>query len=127
MDTNLLYNQPNQTSIQELFDGLSPEGRYKHLQLIVSRNFDVKELPAYYLWVSKDAFGKVRLDDVDFNGRDIELSIYDCSTQINSIVMLDINEQDFQCLLISWEDIKEMVLKEYISDVNDGTLLDFDF
>ena len=121
------FHEPMLTSVERLFSELSPLGRYAHLQMILSRNADKKELPAYYLWVSKSAFGKVRLDDVDFNGRDIELSIHDCSTKINSVVMIDINEQDFQCLLISWDDVKEMVLNEYKSDVNDGTLLDFDF
>jgi hypothetical protein len=126
-----LYHEPKQkpmlTSIEELFDGLSPEGQYANLQFFLSRSFDKKELPAYYLLVSRDAFLKVRLDDLDFNGKDIELSIYDCSTNANSTLMLDINEKDFQCLLISWDDIKEMVLKDYKSDTSNDALLEFDF
>lgn len=127
MDTNLLYNQPNPTLIQKLFNGLSPEGKYANLQLILSRNFDVKELPEYYLWISRNAFGKVRLDDIDFDGTHIHLDVQDCTTGLKSIIQIDINDGDFKLLLISWEDIRNLVLGESKSVINTDELLEFEF
>ena len=126
MDTSLQFNQPNELSFQELFDGLSPEGRYANLQLILSRYLDKKELPAYYLWVSRESFGKVRLNNVDFDGTHVHLDIQDCSTGIKKAVPIDIDDNTFQFLLLSWEDIRVLVLKENKSETNDE-LLDFEF
>ena len=124
---NLQYNQPHQTSIEELFDGLSPEGRYANLQLILSRNADKKELPAYYLWVSRDAFGKVLVDDLDFDGTHIHLDVQDCSTGFKKVVSIDVNDNEFQFLLISWNDIRDLVLGENKSVIKNDDLLDFDY
>jgi len=85
-------------SFKDLFADLSPDGSYSNLQVILSRKLGANELPSYYLWVSKNSFGKVRLDSVDFNGSQVILSVYDCTTHLCGMVSIDIDDHDFQFL-----------------------------
>ena len=103
-------NQDSQTSIQELFAGLSPDGRFAHLQLFLSRKNEKHQLPMYFLWVSRNAFGKVRLDDLDFDGTHIHLDIQECTTGFRKTVSVDVNDEGFKFLMISWDDIRNMVM-----------------
>jgi len=127
MVMNSQFHKTHQSKFQNLIDGLSPEGRYAYLQLFLSRKADKLRLPSYYLWVSRDAFGKVRLDAIDFDGTNIQLDIQDCSTGLKSIIQIDINDGDFKLLLISWEDIRNLVLGENKSVINTDELLEFEF
>jgi hypothetical protein len=116
----------SQTSLSELFAGLSAEGRYGHLKIFLSRNNDKHELPMHFLWISRNAFGKVLLDDVDFDGTQIQLSLQDCKTGFKKVVTMDINDKGFQFLMISWDDIRTMVLADKKSILNNEELLDFE-
>jgi hypothetical protein len=115
-----------QTSEEELFAGLQAKGRYDHLKLFLSRKNEPRKLPMYFLWVSREAVGKVLLDDVDFDGSCIHLSIEDCTTGLRKLVPVDINDHEFQFLLISWDDIRSMVQMENKPMLNSNELLDFE-
>jgi len=126
MDLALNSNQQNSNSLEDLLAGLSAEGRYDHLRLFLSRKNDNHKLPMHFLWVSRNAFGKVMLDDVDFDGSCIHLSIEDCTTGFKRLVPIDVNDTEFQFLLISWDDIRSMVQAENKSMLNNDGLLDFE-
>jgi hypothetical protein len=115
-----------QTSEEELFAGLQAEGRYEHLKLFLSRKNEARKLPMYFLWVSRDAVGKVMLEDIDFDGTQVHLSIQDCTTGFKRLIPIDVNDTEFQFLLISWDDIRSMVQAENKSMLNNDGLLDFE-
>ena len=111
-----------QTSEEELFAGLSSGGRYDHLILFLSRKKINRKLPMHFLWVSRTAVGKVLLEDIDFDGTQIQLSIEDCSTGLKKLVPIDIEDREFQFLLISWDDIRSMVFDANKSKINNDEL-----
>lgn len=115
-----------QTTIEELFAGLQAEGRYDHLKLFLSRENIKHEFPMYFLYIGRDRFGKVMLDDLDFDGTQIHLSIQDCSTGFKKVVPIDIDDKEFQFILISWDDIRSMVLAESKPILSNNGLLDFE-
>jgi len=119
-------SQESQTSLEALLAGLSAEGRFEHLKLFLSREKIKHKLPMSFLYISRNSFGKVRLDDVDFDGSQIQLSIEDCATGFKKLVPIDVNDKEFQFLMISWDDIRNMVLAENKSMHNDNELLDFE-
>ena len=119
-------SQESQTSLEALLAGLSTEGRYDHLRIFLSRKNDNHKLPMYFLWVSRTAFGKVRLDDIDFDGSCIHLSIEDCTTGFKKVISIDIADKEFQLLLIDWNDIRSMVLAESKPMLNNEELLEFE-
>jgi len=126
MDLALNSNQQNSNSLEEIIAGLSAEGRYCHLKLFLSRKNDGHKLPMYFLYISRTAFGKVLLDDIDFDGSQIHLSIEDCTTGFKKLVPVDVNDKEFQFLMISWDDIRDMVQAENKSMLNNEELLDFE-
>lgn len=114
------------TTIEELFEGLANGGRFDHLKLFLSRKNEPRKLPMYFLWVSRDAVGKVRLDDLNFDGTQVHLSIEDCTTGFKKLVPVGINDKEFQFILISWDDIRSMVLAENKSMLNCDELLELE-
>ena len=80
-----------QTSEEALFAGLANGGRFEHLKLFLSREKIKHKLPMHFLYISKDSFGKVLLEDVDFDGTQIQLSIQDCTTGFKKLVPIDID------------------------------------
>lgn len=115
-----------QTTIEELLQGLSSKGRYDHLKMFLSRENIKHEFPMYFLYIGRDRFGKVRLDDLGFDGTQIHLSIEDCSTGFKKVVQLDIEDKEFQLLLIDWNDIRSLVLAENKSMHSNDELLEFE-
>jgi hypothetical protein len=80
----------------------------------------------YFLYISRTAVGKVIVDDVDFDGSQIQLSMQDCSTGFKKLVPIDVNDTEFQFLLLSWDDVRNMVQMENKSICNNDGLLDFE-
>ena len=119
------FNNQTSNSLEELFAGLHPFGKYSHLQIILSRNGN-REMNQKFLMVTPSAFGVVRIDDVDFDGSQIQLSIEDCTTGFKKLVPINVNNKEFQFLMISWDDIRSMVMAENKSMLTNDDLLDFE-
>ena len=115
------------TSVVELFSGLTEYGRYNHLRLILSKN-DNRLLGQRYLIISSTSFGLVRLCDVDFDDNHVYFELQDVRTGMIKRVGEDIDDPAFGFLLISWQDIREMVMNESKNNlILDDDLLEFDF
>jgi hypothetical protein len=119
-------NIDKQTLSQEdLLSGLA-SGDYSHLKLFMYREqYDFK-LPQDFLWVDNNNFGKVTVEDIWYSGNTIFLEVREYTTGFVKQINIDINEeQDFQ--MVRWQDIIEMVKREYRSSITDDHLLDFDY
>jgi hypothetical protein len=116
----------NSSSFKDLFSGLTETGIYSHMRLILTKNND-RRLRQKYLMVSRNAFGLVRLCDVDFDDNQICIALQDINTGIIKNVYLDINDSSFRFLLISWQDIREIIKGESINKPIEDDLLDFEF
>ena len=117
---------PYCSSFEDLASGLTDTGIYSHLRLILTKNND-HTLVQKYLYVSRDAFGLVRLHDVDFNDNQIALDLEVVSTGQNKRVYLDIDDPTFKFLLISWHDIRQILNSEIVHKTDSSDLLDFKF
>jgi sporulation protein YlmC with PRC-barrel domain len=118
--------QPNQTTFDELCDELSHGGKYAHLRLILTKNNN-HEYGQQYLMVTPSAFGVVKLIDIDFRDNHIYIELQDCVTGTVKDISVDIDDDKFNFLLISWTDIKKIVLAENKNIFNHDELLDFNY
>jgi hypothetical protein len=121
-----LYINPNCTSFEDLLSGLTGSGQYEHLRIIMSRNNNHK-FGQTYLYVSKDAFGKVKLCDIDLIDNHLYIELQDCSNGLFIHNSIDIADKEFKFLLISWQDIRNMVLNESNTKLNQDDLLELDY
>ena len=110
----------------ELFAELINSNQYEHLRLILHRNQN-REFGQTYLYVSKDAFGKVKLVDLDFVDNHIYIELQDCTTKMFIHQSIDVEDKEFKFLLISWQDLRKMVIDENQSKFNNQDLLEFDY
>lgn len=115
------YSQP----FEELCSGLTTS-KYEHLRLILSKNNDLT-LGQKYLMVSRNNFGLVKLHNVDFVNDKIVLDMEEVSNGLRKDVLLDINDTTFKFLLVSWQDIKQIVKSEIVSKTDSADLLYFEF
>ena len=118
--------QPNQTTFDELCDELSHGGKYSHLRIILSKNNN-REFGQQYLMITPFGFGVVKLIDVDYNDNKILLDVQDCTNGMIKQLTIDINDNTFSFLLISWDDIRKIVLAENKNIFNQDELLDFNY
>jgi len=88
----------------DLFNGLSPDGRFSHLKIILSRK-GIGQLGDKYLMVTPDGFGTVKLLDVDFEGNHVQLDIEDCITGFRKLFRIDVFDESFHFVLINCDDI----------------------
>jgi hypothetical protein len=110
----------------ELFSELINSGQYEHLRLILHRNNN-REFGQNYLYVSKDAYAKVKLVDLDFVDNHIYIELQDCTTGMFIHQSIDVEDKEFKFLLISWQDIRQMVMDKSQSKFNNQDLLEFDY
>jgi len=97
--------KPHQTTLDEICEGLSPEGKYSHLQVFLYRIKSTHKIGQQYLFVSRTAFGKVKLMNINYHENLIKLELQDSFSGASSQFTLDINDKEFRFLLIAWEDI----------------------
>ena len=110
----------------ELFSGLTEYGRYNHLRLILSKNNN-RLLGQKYLIISSTSFGLVSLSDVNFDDNHVYFELQDVRTGMIKRVGVDIDDPAFGLLLISWQDIRLMMLAEDETRLIHDDLLEFDF
>ena len=117
----------SQTSLDELCEGLTSNGKFSHLQVFLYRIGSTHKIGQEYLYVSKDAFAKVKLVDLDFVDNHIYIGLQDCSTKMFIHQSIDVADKEFKFLLISWQDLRKMVMDESQSKFNNQDLLEFDY
>ncbi|MGD0584106.1 MAG: hypothetical protein ABR974_14325 [Bacteroidales bacterium] len=101
--------KPHQTTLDEICEGLSPDGKYSHLQVFLYRIGSTHKIGQQYLFVSRTAFGKVKLIDINYHENLIKLELQDSFSAESSQFTLDINDKEFRFLMIAWEDILYML------------------
>jgi hypothetical protein len=111
-----------QTTIEELCEGLSPDGKYSHLQVFLYRIGCTHKIGQHYFFVSRSAFGKVKLTDINYNENLVHLELQDTSTGLSKQFSLDVNDTEFKFLLVAWEDVIKIVMEDSIIKPNTGSL-----
>ena len=117
---------PSCPSIEDLLSGMTSSGQYAHLRLILTKNNN-RELRQNYLMVSRSGFQVVKLIDIEYGKNRICMTLQDISTGMIKNVYLDINDPAFRFLLISWQDIREMMMPDRNTNQGSDDLLEFDF
>jgi hypothetical protein len=95
---------------EELMTGFLQK-KYDHLQIILSKNNN-RKIGQKYLMVTKSGFGVIKLNHIDFNNNEVHMDLQDESSDIVKHISLNINDEGFKFLLISWDDIVKMVIND---------------
>jgi hypothetical protein len=120
--------KPNQTTtFDELCAGLSPDGKYSHLQVFLYRIGSTHKIGQEYLYVSRSAFGKVKLNDINYKDNLVQLELQNSKTGASEQFSLDVNNTEFKFLLVSWSDIITLVMKDDLVKTDEGDLLEFEY
>ena len=121
-------NTDKQTLSQgDLLSGLNPNGKYEHLQIVLSKNSN-RTIRQEYLVVSPIGFWVYQLLDIDYKEGKILMTFR--NTETDNIVeeRLDINDSKPQLFLLCWDDIRKLVYKSKTSDFSkEDDLLEFNF
>jgi hypothetical protein len=115
-----------QTTLEELCEGLTTDGKYSHMRMFLHRNFHCK-IGSKFLMVTSSVFGVVVLRDLTYENGFVIVQIYDCVTQQVGNVRIDINDERPNALFICFEDIKSIVLTDNKKVVDDSGLLEFEY
>jgi hypothetical protein len=118
------------STLVELLDDMELyPNRYKHLQIILKHdNNGIRlGLGQEYLVVNKIGFGIYQLNNVDYSGGVILMTLTNTTNDKRAEITLDINNKHPEHFLICWNDIKEMILKTNEPIVDNDSLLEFDF
>lgn len=119
-------SKPHQTTFQELSEGLSPDGKFSHLQVFLHRNFKC-QIGSKFLMVTPSIFGVVVLRDLTYENGIVIVEYLDCVTKQCGNVRIDINDVRPCVLFICFEDIKSIVLTDSKKVVDDSGLLEFEY
>lgn len=114
------------TTIDELCEKQLESGKYEHLKIILSKN-DNHRFGQNYMYISRSAFGKVKLIDLDFIDGHLYIELQDCSNGLFIHNSFDVDDKEFKFLLISWQDIRNMVLTESCTKLSHDEMLEFEF
>ena len=122
-------NSSSAYKLNDLLISLEHSERYDHLRIFLTKE---KKLPFArdFLLVTKSGFHKVVLKDIDYNEETgvICLVLQDSESGEIKNLNLDIQDRNFKCIFVDWQDIKQLVLEESLSNgAVDDELLDFEF
>jgi hypothetical protein len=113
-------------SFDELISGMTDNGKYAHLRIILSRT-KIQNYYQRYLLVTTDGFGVVELLEGNLAGYKINLDLQDINTEMVKKVAIDVDDDRFKFLLISWDDIITMTQQTKENIGSGSTLLEFEF
>ncbi len=113
-------------SFDELISGMTDNGKYAHLRIILSRT-KIQNYYQRYLLVTPDGFGVVELLECNLAGNKINLDLQDMSTGTVKKVTIDINDDRFKFLLISMDDINTLTHQTKEKFGSGSSLLEFEF
>lgn len=72
--------------------------------------------------VTPSSFGVVKLLNLDFDGQNIILELQDCTAGTVKEVPTDINCKTNKFVLIFWDDIKDLVMEDILTNSDDDML-----
>jgi hypothetical protein len=102
--------------------------KFKHLQVFLHRERDTDIRPDdYFLMVTPQVFGIVKVLDLKVEGNFINIEFLDCTMQEVGSIKIDIHDARPTIFFICWQDVKKMVLGETISSYCNNDLLEFDY
>lgn len=120
------YKNPDSPSFEEVLSGMTVYGKYDHLRIILSKN-DNRQMGQKYLMITPSAFGAVKLLDIEYCENRICMALQDTCTGMIKTIHLDIDDPAFRFILVSMQDIRELLKGDNINKPIDDDLLDFDF
>ena len=130
MESSEFYNTGDYPeTMEELLDAMEdPSGRYKHLRIILYRNRSSigLGLGQQYLVVNKNGFGLYQLTDINYSNGILVMTFANPKTCNMAKVTLDINNKHPEHFLIGWNDLKQLVYEETISDIIDDEILELE-
>lgn len=126
METANKNINPKSPLLKKLIDGLESGSQYQHLRIILSSN-DKRTSGQKFLMVSPSAFGIVKLLDFNVENNHVFFVLQDILTGITEKVSIDIDDDTFRFLLISFDDI--ITLTNQIKDAEgpEKSFIDFDY
>ena len=119
-------SKPYQTTFHELSEGLSPDGKFSHLQVFMHRNFKC-QIGSKFLMITPSVFGLVVVKDLTYENEIIIVEFLDCVTEQVGNVRIDINDERPCVLFICFEDIRSIVLTDNKKVDDDAGLLEFEY
>lgn len=107
-------NIPEAITYDDLFSGLSANGIYSHLQIILHREqtIQIPEFGRKFLIVSPNNFGLVRLNDLYLCDNQICLVLEDVFTGFVEPVFIPVIDKRFRFVLIDWDDVVDIVQQD---------------
>jgi len=130
MESSEFYNTGDYPeTMEELLDAMEdPSGRYKHLRIILYRNRSSigLGLGQQYLVVNRNGFGLYQLTDINYSNGILVMTFANPKTCNVAKVTLDINNKHPEHFLIGWNDLKQLVYEETISDLINDEILELE-
>lgn len=121
----LSENDSFQVTLEDLLDN---QKDYPHLQIVLSRAGHIKNgIGKKYLMVTPTGFGIIKLLDLAFDGEYIILNLQDCTDGNQRHIPININDTSFKFLLIYWDNIKDIVMEEILTNNNKDDMLEIEF
>ena len=127
MKQQIVNDYCNSISLSRLIGGMRENGEYEHLMFIFKNN--PKEIAFgkdEFLLVSSEGYRKVVLNDLNYQNNKLYMEIRDCKTGRIEKTVIDINNKDFKFILISWEDILQLIFSDCHSALMSEDLLELD-
>ena len=119
------YNKKYKLNLDNVLSGMTPSGQFEHLKIILSRVIENPHFGQKYLMVTPTAFGVIKLNDLDLKDGKIILQMQDAYSNLEKQFELDINDTSFKFLLISWNDVKNMVQGD--KNITTDSLLELEY
>lgn len=104
----------DKVTYKDILSGLSPTGRYAHLQIILHREYN-KTKPEFgrkFLFASRNSFGLVKVNDVKLQENHICMELQDAFSGTVNTFKIPVHDKSFQFILIAWEDVVDIVFQE---------------
>ncbi len=113
--------------LPELIEAMQA-GKYRHLQIFLYRDKSSLDLGfnQQYLLICRTGFGVYELKSMDYNGRFLQMDFLNRDTGCIDIMNIDVHNEHPEYLAIRWNDIKNMVYDEVVSDYNAADLLELE-
>ncbi|MDT8401909.1 MAG: hypothetical protein RQ743_09450 [Bacteroidales bacterium] len=105
------------------------EGKYKHLQIFLSRDQSNLGLGfgQKYLVVNPDGFGLYELNCVDYNDGILQILFSNPATGNTAEINLDVKDEHPAYIFICWKNIRDMVYDEITNCCAGEDLLELDY
>lgn len=117
-------------NIEELIKNMSAApDKFNHLKIFLHREQTnlPPEFGRKFLYVSENSFGLVKLKDLMVEDNIINLVLEDAFSGQSGSFTLDVYDESLKFLMISWEDVLDIVAQCLNSNDTNKDLLEFDF